>query len=57
MAMKNTTVNAIVRLGWVYDLHMYGGWSHYDVRDDDGERIVFDSARDVAKHIGLETAP
>lgn len=42
----------LFELGWQY-LPQWG-WSHWDVRDNDGERILFDSAEAVAKHIGME---
>ena len=33
----------IIGLGWFYDLHIAGGWTHMDVRDDEGRRIPFNT--------------
>ena len=40
-------------LGWYWDLHGAGGWTHDDVRDDDGARIPFDTAADVAHYLDI----
>jgi len=45
----------LIELGWEYfPPGSHGGWTHWDVRDNDGNRIAFDSADDVARYLGLE---
>ena len=49
--MDNQLANALFERGWQY-LPQYG-WSHWDVRDNDGERIIFDTAEDAAEFSGI----
>jgi hypothetical protein len=48
-----TTQEKIEKLGWFWDLHIAGGWSHMDVRDDDGKRLAFDTPHDVVLWLGI----
>jgi len=45
--------NRIKALGWVYDLWLFGGWTHDEVRDDDGDRRVFATVDDVVRYLDL----
>jgi len=44
----------IIGLGWFYDLHIAGGWTHMDVRDDEGRRIPFNTPADVVRYLDIE---
>jgi hypothetical protein len=44
----------IKQLGWVHEPWLFGGWIHDDVRDNDGDRRVFDNVEAVARYEGIE---
>ena len=44
----------IIGMGWFYDLHIAGGWTHMDVRDDEGRRIPFNTPAEVVRYLDIE---